>query len=101
MKTPRQQKRNIMKTSAVFQGRAVRSPRGDAVGYVLADDVIGTRNPKYDEDNIAMETAELYANVGGRDTRQIVALRTFVDEPAPPRVKVSRAAIQRALDRLH
>jgi hypothetical protein len=99
MKTPRHKKRNVMKTVEVLQRRPSRPSHGDALGYVVADDVIGTRDPEYDEDNIAMETAELYANVGGRDTREIV-VRTFANESALPRVRASRSVIQKALDRL-
>jgi len=29
-------------------------------GFIKAEDIIGVRNPRYDEDNIAFETAKLY-----------------------------------------
>lgn len=33
---------------------------------VYVDDVIGEVRPHYDKDNVAFETAEVYASVGGR-----------------------------------
>jgi hypothetical protein len=33
---------------------------------VYAEDIIGELLPVYDEDNVAFETAEMYAEIGGR-----------------------------------
>lgn len=86
-----------MKTS---QASAKRRSHSDTVGYVVADDVIGVRDPNYDQDNIALETAELFANGGGRDTRVIVTVRSGAEDQSLPRVNASRSAIQKALNQL-
>jgi len=66
-------------------------------GFIRVEDVIGVRNPSYDEDNIAVETAELYAGIGGWGTVVLVSGVPRAVQDIGNYEKASRKMIQERL----
>lgn len=67
---------------------------------IFAESVIGKRNPKYDEDNIAFETAEQFSYPGGWSTASLSSAPFALAPEMGLYEDYSRALIKAGLDNI-